>query len=303
MKNARIVLALLASLVGCRDNPDFMSTAGDLGTTQSASLDFAPVNDTATTSDAAMSPDSATLVDAAMPSDSALPVDMASPPDLTTSHACDGQHADCNQDTSDGCETAIYTALNCGGCGITCVPQGGTNSCVASGSSYACKPTCDNAHVDCDGNPNNGCEVALASDPGESDNACPGEQFMVSEGTTQTFSTHRILPAGDVDMYAAQMVEAVHVCEPPAAQPYVAIVTLTAPSGVDLQLTGGTSSCGAPGAKGSQICIQWQGTCGVTDQPISYFAVEGTGSSVQSCADYSVSVHYCKLGSSCENCL
>lgn len=48
---------------------------------------------------------------------------------------------------------------NCGACGVVCSNSNGTTSCEAG----ACKPVCDIAHADCNGNPNDGCEADVSS--------------------------------------------------------------------------------------------------------------------------------------------
>lgn len=48
---------------------------------------------------------------------------------------------------------------NCGACGVVCSNTNGTTACVAG----KCVPTCDSAHADCNGNPNDGCEADVSS--------------------------------------------------------------------------------------------------------------------------------------------
>lgn len=59
---------------------------------------------------------------------------------------CSGGFADCDTDPTT-CETAINTAMNCGGCGVTCT--GGTPVCVASGGSFACESGCPTGQTLC----------------------------------------------------------------------------------------------------------------------------------------------------------
>ncbi|MBN9164128.1 MAG: hypothetical protein J0I07_24390 [Myxococcales bacterium] len=51
---------------------------------------------------------------------------------------------------------------NCGGCGISCFTPGGTGLCVNG----ACRTQCSPENADCNGNPHDGCEVAIDRDPG-----------------------------------------------------------------------------------------------------------------------------------------
>src|SRR5439155_10050391 len=81
------------------------------------------------------------------------------PADCGNCAGCPTGYADCNHSAADGCETPLNTTSNCGGCGQVCQQVGGTNACALSGVNYVCKPMCDATHANCDGLPNNGCEV------------------------------------------------------------------------------------------------------------------------------------------------
>jgi hypothetical protein len=50
---------------------------------------------------------------------------------------------------------------NCGACGVECMNANGSTACVSG----VCTPTCAAGSADCDGNPNNGCEANLSTDP------------------------------------------------------------------------------------------------------------------------------------------
>jgi sugar lactone lactonase YvrE len=64
------------------------------------------------------------------------------------------------QGATPGCSTPIVTVQNCGGCGVVCQAVNGTPSCVAEACQIACSP----GWGDCNGNPNDGCELPLTAD-------------------------------------------------------------------------------------------------------------------------------------------
>jgi len=72
---------------------------------------------------------------------------------------CSPGFADCNADRADGCERNLNTDLtNCARCGAACPARANaTISCTAGVCAFACAAN----FADCDGNPNNGCEVDL----------------------------------------------------------------------------------------------------------------------------------------------
>ncbi|MDB4929700.1 MAG: hypothetical protein JWM10_2184, partial [Myxococcaceae bacterium] len=67
---------------------------------------------------------------------------------------------------------------HCGGCGMACAPRANATAACAAG---ACAYTCAAGFADCDGDPSNGCEVALATDPAHC-GACPN-RCVVANGT------------------------------------------------------------------------------------------------------------------------
>jgi hypothetical protein len=72
-----------------------------------------------------------------------------------------GSTANCDSVMSNGCETNLKNdAANCGACGVICQAVGGSNTCVNG----TCTPSCDSDHLDCDGDPKNGCEVNIKTD-------------------------------------------------------------------------------------------------------------------------------------------
>jgi hypothetical protein len=77
--------------------------------------------------------------------------------------SCNMGFGDCDGNPSNGCETMLTTATNCGGCGVPCALPNAASSC-ASGT---CTLTaCNPGFFDCDGNPADGCEP-LPCSPGQ----------------------------------------------------------------------------------------------------------------------------------------
>jgi len=76
--------------------------------------------------------------------------------------ACTAPFADCNDRVDDGCETNTTSSLqHCGRCGAACEARPNTvTACVAG----RCERPCATGFSDCDGDPNNGCEVDTRSD-------------------------------------------------------------------------------------------------------------------------------------------
>jgi hypothetical protein len=71
---------------------------------------------------------------------------------------CQAGFGDCDGNCKNGCETNLKTDVsNCGGCGIQCRFSHASAMCL---NGMSCGLTaCDAGYVDCDGNPNNGCEA------------------------------------------------------------------------------------------------------------------------------------------------
>jgi hypothetical protein len=80
---------------------------------------------------------------------------------------CDSSHADCDADVNNGCETDVSSNMqNCGACKRLCHTNGHDAmraSCVAGRCEIECQPRIS-PEVDCDGNPDNGCETYLDFD-------------------------------------------------------------------------------------------------------------------------------------------
>jgi hypothetical protein len=73
--------------------------------------------------------------------------------------ACNASFSNCDGSPATGCETAINTLSDCGGCAIACSRANATASCATG----TCATSACNAGYDsCDGNDANGCELAHA---------------------------------------------------------------------------------------------------------------------------------------------
>ena len=97
---------------------------------------------------------------------------------------CQPGFTDCNNNPADGCEanTRIDTK-NCGACGNTCPAY--ANAVAACAGGMCGLGACNAGYGDCDGNPANGCELSLLSDPnncGRCGNVC-GAPGMCMAGT------------------------------------------------------------------------------------------------------------------------
>ncbi len=76
--------------------------------------------------------------------------------------ACVSGFADCNHNPTDGCEVNTGSSLaNCGGCGMACAPANATGVCNSGACGIA---TCNPGYADCNGRPDDGCEVNTGTD-------------------------------------------------------------------------------------------------------------------------------------------
>lgn len=71
---------------------------------------------------------------------------------------CDPGFGDCDGAPDNGCETPLNTTSDCGACGTTCSVEAGVSVCLGGVCSV---DRCPAGTGDCDGDPANGCEVAL----------------------------------------------------------------------------------------------------------------------------------------------
>ncbi len=77
--------------------------------------------------------------------------------------ACTGTRRDCDRDAANGCETDTQSNINhCGSCGRVCPsPPNAAGNCTAG----VCGFTCTDGFADCNGVPEDGCEVNLSASP------------------------------------------------------------------------------------------------------------------------------------------
>lgn len=92
---------------------------------------------------------------------------------------CNAGYKDCDNKPQNGCETHTDAdANNCGACGNVCKPViNGSGGCANGACGVG---ACSGTFKDCDGQPNNGCEVDTSTDNkncGACGNACPQGQF------------------------------------------------------------------------------------------------------------------------------
>jgi hypothetical protein len=79
----------------------------------------------------------------------------------STGDGCEPGTRECDDDPSTVCEQDITIITACGDCTTKCAATNGVPMCVEG----KCQFTCSDGFADCDGKGENGCEVALATDP------------------------------------------------------------------------------------------------------------------------------------------
>jgi hypothetical protein len=115
--------------------------------------------------------------------------------------ACAAPFFDCDTSRPNGCESNTQTdEQNCGACGIHCLEDGTlTNECMLG----ECTPRCDDAHLDCDSDPADGCETDKLNDKGncgECGKACSAPAGTTANECVQGFCTPVCAPnRGDCD--------------------------------------------------------------------------------------------------------
>ncbi len=77
--------------------------------------------------------------------------------------SCSPGYKDCNKTAEDGCETLLATSpLHCGACGKACTLPSATSSCILGKCTIV---ACLGGTLDCNGLPDDGCEVNPQTDP------------------------------------------------------------------------------------------------------------------------------------------
>ncbi|MFK8004217.1 MAG: hypothetical protein AB8H86_31920 [Polyangiales bacterium] len=97
---------------------------------------------------------------------------------------CDDTHVDCNDDYSDGCESALDDLESCGGCGVVCEASSGNMAMCVDGE---CGVICNAAEfLDCDMDAANGCEVdgTTLANCGGCGVRCADGEFCRGDGET-----------------------------------------------------------------------------------------------------------------------
>lgn len=89
-----------------------------------------------------------------------------------TPQICSAGRADCDADQANGCEVELNSANNCGLCGQRCPDRPHASGACRMGMCGI--GNCDAGWKDCDGDPNNGCEIDIRSlnDCGDCAKAC-----------------------------------------------------------------------------------------------------------------------------------
>jgi len=100
--------------------------------------------------------------------------------------ACDFGWGDCDGLSPNGCEQAVIADIeNCGACGNSCPAQPHSSPACDNGTCQIAR--CSVGYADCDGNPGNGCEVPVGTDPancGTCGHACGNLQVCRNGGCT-----------------------------------------------------------------------------------------------------------------------
>ncbi len=124
--------------------------------------------------------------------------------------SCAPDYGDCNVDAVDGCETHLASdADHCDGCGLRCLsPPHAAAACLAGACALG---ACDADFGDCDGDPDNGCEISLHTSANHC-NACDSpcaEGMLCAQGVCELprpnvlvcgFSSHDVTSFLPADM-------------------------------------------------------------------------------------------------------
>lgn len=107
--------------------------------------------------------------------------------------ACDNQYKDCDNKSTNGCETNLQTDVNnCNACGAICTVANAKAKCAAGACAI---DTCNADFKNCDNNPANGCERNTKTDPnhcGDCNQVCstrPNTAAVCTAGQCTTCNT------------------------------------------------------------------------------------------------------------------
>ena len=112
--------------------------------------------------------------------------------------ACEVNWADCDLDSSNGCDRPSDTLTDCGDCDVPCTPENAAGPTCAGGvCNYA---SCQNPFQDCDGDTANGCESNRLNDLqhcGSCNVPCTGGDICLGgQCTSVGLNCHAILDGG-----------------------------------------------------------------------------------------------------------
>jgi hypothetical protein len=122
--------------------------------------------------------------------------------------ACAAGWADCDMISGNGCEADLSQVAHCGACANACANRANAARACTGG---ACTYTCDAGFGDCDGDPANGCEAALAADTancGGCGRACTPQANQTAACAGGTCSFACAAGFGDCDRTASNGCEA-----------------------------------------------------------------------------------------------
>jgi hypothetical protein len=87
----------------------------------------------------------------------------------------------------------------------------------------------------------------------------------------------------------------------------VVVVSTSAPVGLPLAIKteadATTCTNSWSNAVNGRYCYSFTGTCGLTDSRSLSFQIAAQTAGASSCAPYTLSVRFCALGSTCDNCM
>jgi hypothetical protein len=160
-----------------------------------------------------------------------------SAPPAQPAEICDQSDNDCDGAADEDFNLFVDEG-NCGTCGTVCESNQSVNSCVSG----VCTPTCSFGWVNGDGNPNNGCETLLNTNP-----VCSSYEDIGSVSGDSGSATITTNGVGEKWLRLT-------ITEDSTADVYLsATVILTAPDGVDYNLYAYCFNCGSGAVASSTL--------------------------------------------------